>query len=262
MDIDTFKRHFSMPLGGPMYEAPPYPFRNVQDLMIRYEADSNAVMELLPPHLEPADDPVICTSWARWVPFSAFGAYHEAFVMVDVMLDGTRYMYQPAILVDNDIPLGAGREIWGYAKKIAVIEHNWGGDVMPYMEQLLLTVERPRGQRLMTASMVCDRKASPDELAESPVLSYRHIPSAETAARPSVSELVRLDVTGALRKSADGSPELYAGRAALTLASTAADSWHQLAPLRILGGFFAVVDFDLDFGRVVHDYLKDPAVWG
>ena len=182
--------------------------------------------------------------------------------MVDVMLGDTRYMYQPSILVDNDIPLGAGREIWGYAKKIAVIEHNWGGDVMPYMEQLLLTVERPRGQRLMTASMVCDRKASPEELAESPVLSYRHIPSAETAERPSVSELVRLDVTGALRKSADGSPELYAGRAALTLASTAADSWHQLAPVRILGGFFAVVDFDLDFGRVVHNYLTDPAVWG
>ena len=32
--------------------------------------------------------------------------------------------------------------------------------------------------------------------------------------------------------------------------------------VRILGGFFAVVDFDLHFGRVVHDYLKDPAVWG
>ena len=31
-----------------------------------------------------------------------------------------------------------------------------------------------------------------------------------------------------------------------------------LAPLRILGGLFAVIDF----GRVVHDYLKDPAVWG
>ena len=262
MDIESFKRNFSMPLGGPMYAEPPYPFRGVQDLMIRYEADSDAVSELLPPHLEPADDPVICTSWSRWVPFSAFGPYHEAFVMVDAKLGDTRYMYQPSILVDNDIPLGAGREIWGYAKKIAVIEHNWGADSMPYMEQLLFTVERPRGQRLMTASMVCDRKASPDELAEAPVLSYRHIPSAETAERPSVSELVRLDVEGALRKSGDGSPELYAGRAALTLASTAADSWHQLAPVRILGGFFAVVDFDLNFGRVVHDYLKDPAVWG
>ena len=81
--------------------------------------------------------------------------------MVDVMLGDTRYMYQPSILVDNDIPLGAGREIWGYAKKIAVIEHNWGGDVMPYGEQLLLTVERPRGQRLMTASMVHDYLTDP-----------------------------------------------------------------------------------------------------
>ena len=31
--------------------------------------------------------------------------------MVDVMLGDTRYVYQPSILVDNDIPLGAGREI-------------------------------------------------------------------------------------------------------------------------------------------------------
>ena len=179
-----------------------------------------------------------------------------------VPLGETRYMYQPSILVDNDIPLGAGREIWGYAKKIAVIEHNWGGDVMPYMEQL------PAHGGAAARSAPNDRlhgvrpQGIAEELAESPVLSYRHIPSAETAERPSVSELVRLDVTGALRKSADGSPELYAGRAALTLASTAADSWHQLAPVRILGGFFAVVDFDLHFGRVVHDYLTDPAVWG
>ena len=90
MDIESFKRNFSMPLGGPMYAAPPYPFRGVQDLMIRYEADGAAVSELLPPHLEPADDPAICTSWARWIPFSAFGPYHEAFVMVDVMLGDTR----------------------------------------------------------------------------------------------------------------------------------------------------------------------------
>ena len=42
-----------------------------------------------------------------------------------------------------------------------MIEHNWGGDVMPYGEQLLLTVERPRGQRLMTASMVHDYLTDP-----------------------------------------------------------------------------------------------------
>ena len=230
MDIARFKRHFSMPLGGEMYAAPPYPFRGVQDLFIRYEADTASVQALLPPHVEPADDPVLCTAWARWVPFSAFGAYHEAYVMVDATFGGERYLYQPAILVDNDIPLGAGREIWGYAKKVAAIEHGWGGGAEPLCEQLLFTVERPVGQRLMTASMVCDRKASFEEVPDGPVLSYRHIPSAETAERPRISELVRLDVTGALHKSADGSPALYAGRAALTLSGTAADPWHLLAP--------------------------------
>ena len=53
MDIESFKQNFSMPLGGPMYAAPPYPFRGVQDLMIRYEADGAAVSELLPPIWSP-----------------------------------------------------------------------------------------------------------------------------------------------------------------------------------------------------------------
>ena len=83
-----------------------------------------------------------------------------------------------------------------------------------------------------------------------------------TAERPSVAELVRLDVDAHLRKSADGSPELYAGRADLKLEGSAADPWHLLAPKRILGGFYAVLDFDLNFGKVIHDYLRDPEVWG
>lgn len=263
MNVEEFKRSFSMPLGGPMYAEPPYVYRGAQDMFVKYEADADTVCRLLPPHLEPADDPVICTAWTRWVPFSGFGPFNEAYIMVDVTFRGTRYMYQPVIMVDNEIPLGAGREIWGYAKKLAVFERSWGGDGSPYGEQLLFTVERPRGLRLMTASMICDRSATPDELGEgAPVLSCRVIPSAETAERPSVAELVRLDVDAHLRKSADGSPELYAGRADLKLEGSAADPWHLLAPKRVLGGFYAVFDFDLHFGTVIHDYLRDPEVWG
>lgn len=196
-------------------------------------------------------------------PLSAFGPYHEAYVMVEVELEGTRYFYQPFIMVDNEIPLAAGREIWGYAKKLAIFERNWGGGNSTFGEQLLFNVERPRGQPLMRASMVCSRKADTVELGDDlPVLSCRIIPDASGAGRPSVAELVRLDVAASIRTSADGSPEFYAGSGHLELAGGAADQWRVFAPAKVTGGYFMRVDFDLEFGEVVYDYLKDPDLWG
>lgn len=262
MTPEQFTRNFSMPAGAPLYDAPPYVYRGVQDMMITYEADAETVSELLPPHLELADSPAVCIAWARWIPWSTFGPYHEAYVMVRVKFAGTTYLYQPVIVVDNEVPLGAGREIWGFAKKMARFTRGWGDSISGFGEQLLFRVERPVGQPLMTASMVSDRRASPDELGPAlPVLSCRIIPAAEADAPPSVAQLVRLDVTAHLHHGPDGEPELYAGRSRLVLEGGAADPWHLLAPLRVLDGHFGVFDFDLGHGNVVHDYLTQSDLW-
>jgi len=42
--------------------------------------------------------------------------------MIRVNLNGQTYLYQPFIFTDNEIPLVAGREIWGFAKKLATME--------------------------------------------------------------------------------------------------------------------------------------------
>lgn len=263
MTPDAFKKCFSMPVSDPAFDLPPYAYRNVEDMFIQFEADSSAVEALLPPRLTLPQGVAKCSAWARWAPFTSFGAYHEAYIMVEVEFEGTRYLYQPFIVVDNEIPLVAGREIWGYAKKVAVFERNWGGQNATFGEQLIFNVDRPRGQPLMRASMVCAHKADPAELGEDlPVLSCRVIPSAEGADRPSVAELVRLDVAASMRLSADGSPELYKGPAHIEFAGGAADQWRVFTPTKITGGYFAKLDFDLEFGKVVHDYLKDPECWG
>ena len=263
MTPEEFSRNFSMPVGAPLYGAPPYIYRGVQDIMITYEVDDRTVGELLPPGLELADSPGVCIAWARWVPWSSFGPYHEAYVMVRVRFAGTTFLYQPVIVVDNEVPLAAGREIWGYAKKMARFTRSWGDTASGFSEQLSFRVERPVGQPLMTASMVADRRASVDELGPAlPVLSCRVIPAAEAGALPSVAQLVRLDVTAHLHHGPDGEAELYAGRAQLTLEGGAADPWHLLSPRRVLEGHFGVFDFDLGHGTVVHDYLQDKEIWG
>lgn len=260
MDARAFKNSFSMPLGpGSMYGPPPYLYRGVEDLFVAYEADPAGVEQLLPPGVTAADERRVCIAWARWVPFSTFGPYHESYVMVRAQFEGTTYLYQPFIFTDNEIPLGAGREVWGYAKKLAVMSRSWGGAGSTYGEQLLFTVERPRQQRIMTMNMVCDQQADPAALEDLPVLSTRLIPNVEADKPPSVAQLVRLDVEAHLHTSQDGSPHLWSGRAAVSMDSaSAADPWHLLAPTAApQQGWFGRFDFDLLHGRVVHDYLTD-----
>src|SRR5260370_42350513 len=154
MDLRTFASSFSQPVGsGGLYPPPPYLYRGVEDCFLVYEADPGGVAELLPPGVSSADDTPICIAWARWVPFSTFGPYHEAYVMIRASLDGETYLYQPFIFTDNEVPLAAGREIWGYAKKLAVMRRHWGGAGSPYGEHMLFTVQRPLGLPIMTDSI-------------------------------------------------------------------------------------------------------------
>ncbi len=262
MDAAAFRDSFSQPIGiGGAYAPPPYLYRGVRDIFIAYVADPEHVAALLPPGVEAADEEPVCIAWGRWIPFSSFGPYLEAYVMIRATFDGQIYLYQPFIFTDNEIPLVAGREIWGFPKKLATMERHRGGE--PFGEQLLFTVERPRGQRIMTMSIVCDGLADPAEVEDLPVLSTRLIPSSEPGRPPSVAELVRLDVAASLHNSADGTPELYTGRASVTMdARSPVDPWHLLAPTRILQGWYGVFDFDLFHGKVVHDYLQAGEVWG
>jgi acetoacetate decarboxylase len=234
----------------------------VEDIFIAYEAGRAGVESLLPPGLEPADEVPVCIAWGRWVPFSSFGPYHEAYVMVRVRLGDETYLYQQFIFTDNEIPLVAGREIWGFAKKLATMKRNSGGAGQPFGEQMLFTTERPAGQRIMTMSIVCDALADPGELDDLPVLSMRLIPNAEEHKPPSVCELVRLDVSASLHRSADGSPMLFTGRASISMdAVSLVDPWHLLAPAKVLQGWFGTYDFDLTHGVVVKDYLDESELW-
>ena len=264
MDAATFRDSFSQPIGAAgTYMAPPYLYRGMEDIFIAYETSREGVEALLPPGLEPADDVPVCIAWGRWIPFSSFGPYYESYVMIRADFEGTTFLYQPFIFTDNEIPLVAGREVWGFAKKLAVMDRTSGGGGDPFGEQMLFTVERPRGQRIMTMAIACERKADPSELEDLPVLSMRLIPNAEAGQPPSVCELVRLDVEGALHSSADGSPQLFAGRASLTMdARSPVDPWYLLQPTNIIQGWFGVFDMDLYQGHVIHDYLKDAEIWG
>ena len=169
---------FSQPLGASLYPPPPHHFRGAKRAFATYEADTEKVCALLPPGVEPDSDPVVCQAWVCWYPWSVFGEFLEAYIFVRVGAEGIRYWYQPLIFTNSEPPLAAGREIWGFPKKLASMR--WSLQA----EQLLFTVERPAGKRIMTFALSIDRLASPSELEPLPVLSLRFCPQATQLGPP------------------------------------------------------------------------------
>jgi acetoacetate decarboxylase len=247
---------FSVPLGASLYPPPPHHFRGAQRAFATYEADAEGVASLLPPGVTADSDPPICQAWACWYPWSVFGAFHEAYIFVRVTLDGARYWYQPLIFTDSEPPLTAGREIWGFPKKLATMA--WSTEA----EQLIFTVERPVGKRIMTFTLSLDRLAQPTELEPLPVLSLRYLPASDPARPPAAAELVTIAPTRKLHDTAGLGPDLWAGRASVTMDSPSeVDPWYRCAPTgRILSGFVQTSDFSLPLGTVVKDYIAEGLV--
>jgi acetoacetate decarboxylase len=158
-------------------------------------------------------------------------------------LDGVDYFYIPHIAVDSVPPLVAGREIWGYPKKLAHIE------LTQRQELWLGTVDRPAGVRLVTVTMRPEQPVKPVPApASGGSLSLRLIPSAEEG-QPATAELI------ALGGGEHRSHEIWSGSASVSFDThSSLDPWNNLPVGRVIGATFSRYDFSLPRGRVVRRY--------
>jgi len=260
--MDLQNAGFAQPLTGSLYPDPPYLYRGARVILGVYEADTASVARHLPPGVTPLEDPVRCLAWVCHYPFTTFGAYNEAILLVRVELQGEAYNFCPFIYLDADAPMAAGRELWGWPKKLADCEMSFGAsNATGFREQLLFTLERPRGKRILTVNMSPERPSSMEEMGGLPMLTLRYIPRGEEGQGPRVCELIRTELPDlTVHRAVGGSEDLWFGRATVTMDSPSTqDPLHELAPTRMLGGFYGTFDWTLPLGRVVKDYLADTA---
>ena len=162
-------------------------------------------------------------------PFSTLGVYNEAIMLVRVSSEGEPYTFCPFIYVDNDAALACGRELWGFPKKFASMGYTRPAAGAPFCEQMVFTVERPAGKRLLTVTMNPDRPAAAAEVSFLPALTLRRIPNSRLgASQPSICELIRTDYSAAPAISADGTPELWTGRCSVTMDPVLGDDGFRL----------------------------------
>ena len=109
----------SMPLAGPSYPKGPYRFIDREYMIISYETDPEIVREQLPEPLQPLDTPLVHYEFIKMPDSSGFGSYTESGLVIPCRYRGEEMNFVAQMYLDDDPPIVAGREIWGFPKKYA-----------------------------------------------------------------------------------------------------------------------------------------------
>jgi acetoacetate decarboxylase len=153
------------------------------------------------------------------------------------------------MFLDDGAPTLAGRELWGFPKKLGQPA------LSVHMDTLMGTLDYS-GFRVATGTMgfkhtALDCAAIRRDL-EAPNFLLKVLPHVDGS--PRVCELVRYAMTDILVKGAWGGP------GALDLRPHALAPVADLPVLEVLSATHMLVDFTLALGTVVHDYLATTGV--
>jgi hypothetical protein len=135
-------------------------YDNFDMVIVSYATDEDKAAAMIPKDLQlvkipalPGQAPVTLT-FAKYREVDTIGPYMEAIVSIPVLYKGALYLYVPAIYVDTDAALLAGRELGGYPKKLANITMRNYGDL--YVNE----ISRPTMQKKTSDPMLSDLASS------------------------------------------------------------------------------------------------------
>ncbi len=236
----------AIPAASPSYPRGPYRFVNREYLIVTYESDADAVRAALPEPLVPTPNTLVTFEAIRMPDSSGFGDYTESGLVIPCTFHGKACGFVAQMYLDDEAPIAAGREIWGFPKKYGQPTFRVAGDT------LTATVEYG-GERVAMGTMVYKSETDEQELrnAEAAVamtqICLKVIPDVD--GKPAIAQLVGYNMIDITIKGA------WRGPARLHLVP------HVNAPLadfpvrRVVGGKHILADLTLPFGRVLHDYL-------
>ena len=234
---------FSMPIDSPAYPPGPYRFVDREYVIVTYETDEEAIREVLPAPLE-FTQAHVKLEFIKMPNSTGFGDYCESGAVIPCSLHGQPVNYVQSMYLNDHPPIAAGRELWGFPKKLGQPELRVHTDT-------IVGELRYSDVLVARATMGFKHKAMDLEVAKK-ALGSRNIllkimPHVDGTAR--ICELVAYALTDVEVKGAwtgPGSIELHP---------------HALAPManlpvrRVVSTVHIIGDMTLPYGEVVHDYL-------
>ncbi|SDR57332.1 acetoacetate decarboxylase [Rhizobiales bacterium GAS113] len=241
----------SMPAAGPSYPAGPYRFVNREYLVITYETDPALIRAQLPEPLEPADQPFVNYEWIKMPDSSGFGSYIESGLVIPCRFAGEEMSFVSQMYLDDDPPIAAGREIWGFPKKYAHPKLEIVKDTLTGTLQYAGQMVAVGTMGYKHESMAGNGAATTATLSKTQV-NLKLIPS--ITGKPEICQLVGLNLTEITVKGS------WMGPGRLHLMAHVNAPVADLPVRRVVAAHHFIADLTLPFGRVLFDYMKDGAV--
>ena len=234
----------TMPVDAPAYHQKPFIYKDAHIYAFQYETDEEAARELLPEQLYLTDTPSATLAFIEYGQ-SSLGPYREVTLSIDAIYKGEPIPYIAYLFLNEDVPILAGREVYGFPKKKALIEFTRQEDVLG------MYVERPKGIRICSAVIRDEMVFSPmpDGTCLSQVV-LRAIPSPEENKRHSLLELVKVDyIIGKGMASFGAGSCSFSGESIL-------DPWHKLPVKKMLLCSHIAFDGTLAYGKILANLLE------
>lgn len=244
MDKEFLRENaFAMPPTSPAFPPGPYRFIDRQYFIIRYRTDPEALRRVVPEPLELVE-PVVNYEFIRMPDSTGFGDYTESGQVIPVRYRGQTGAYTHQMFLNDHPPIAAGRELWGFPKKLAqptlAVETDTLVGTLDYGSVRIATGTMGYKHRSLDLGVEARNLAAPNFL-------LKVIPHVDGSTR--VCELVRFHLEDVTVKGA------WTGPAALHLCSHALAPVAELPVLEVLLAKHLVADVTLGLGTVVHDYL-------
>jgi acetoacetate decarboxylase len=245
---EILERAFAMPLTSPSYPRGPYRFVNREYLIITYRTDPVKLRAVVP---EPLDidgrEALVKYEFIRMPDSNGFGDYTESGQVIPVSFRGRRGSYTHCMFLNDEGPIAAGRELWGFPKKLAQ------PTLRTEVDTLVGTLDYGP-LRVATGTMGYKHReadlATVKASLETPNFLLKIIPHVDGSSR--ICELVEYHLDHVLVKGA------WAGPAALSLTPHALAPVAELPVLEVVSAIHIVADLTLGLGKVVYDYLREP----
>lgn len=235
---------FAMPIVNPAYPPGPYRFTDREFLIITYRTDPELLQKVIPAPLK-MTDPIVKFEFINMPDSTGFGHYCESGQVIPVTLDGVEGGYVHSMYLNDHPPIAAGRELWGFPKKLGEPE------LRVHKDTLVGTLDYS-DTRVATGTMgfkhrTLDAKAVQTSMAAASFL-LKIVPHVDGT--PRICELVQYNLTDITVKGA------WSGPGALELGAHALAPVADLPVLEVLSATHILADLTLPYGRVVFDYLK------
>jgi acetoacetate decarboxylase len=237
----------TMPAHSPSYRKGPWYYRDTEAIMITYLTDENAALDILPSELELLQ-PATAFMVLEVNHFSTSGGpYGEVYTGVLCTFEGQLYGYTNAVYVTTENALIAGREIWGFGKKLAhriELRQLGTGEVEG-------VVEVSEGNIVAKAAVLPHINEPASVMQDLPLAVLKVIPDVEGGDKPAVAQLNSVLFKGVPHKGPDGKDEVYSGPARLEVSQ---HSDVNLPVLEIVDAKYLRMTADLPYGKILKSY--------